>query len=263
MTETALKAVVLAAGQGKRLRIDGSDIPKVMRQVCGRPLIAYVLDAIDFIKPEDTVVVVGHLKERVIEAFPSYCFAVQTKQYGTGHAVKSAYDALLTNFTGDLLICCGDMPLLRGETYAALVDYHRSQGNVCTILSGSSDKPLPYGRIIRDAGGAFVKMVEDKDCTPEERKIHELNSGVYIFDSRALGAVLSAIGSDNAQHEYYLTDAPALIMERGLKVGVCYRELGPELLGVNDMRQLHEVERELRKRDAKAAADSATRSKGS
>ena len=124
---------------------------------------------------------------------------------------------------------------------------HFGEGNDCTMLSGTSELNLPYGRIVRDGCGQFLKMVEDKDCTPEEKKITELNSGVYIFSAGKLFAALERLGNDNAQGEYYLTDVPEILTREGAKVGVCRRELGMEIIGVNTAEQLHEVEETLRK----------------
>ena len=240
-----LKAVVLAAGKGTRLHTEGCELPKVMRLAAGRPLLHYVLSALDFIAPEDTVIVVGYQKEKVVDAFPGYVFAEQREQLGTGHAVMAAYSAL-DGFGGQLLVCCGDMPLLKKETYMAMCREHDESGNACTILTGTSDVDLPYGRILRDENGRFSGVIEDKDCTPEQKGIRELNSGVYVFDAAALKTVLGELRSDNAQGEYYLTDAPALMQARGMKVGVCRRDLGMEIIGVNTPQQLSQVEELLR-----------------
>ncbi len=248
-TSSPMKALVLAAGKGTRLRTEGCDLPKVMRQADGRPLLAYVLDALDFFAPQDIILVVGYQKEQVLSAFPAYPYAEQAQQLGTGHAVQSAAPRL-ADYQGDLLVCCGDMPLLRRETYEALCRQHRQACNVCTLLSGTSDVPLPYGRILRDEAGAFAGIVEDKDCTPEQREIRELNSGVYVFSAPHLFSVLSQLRADNAQGEYYLTDAPALLRAQGHRIGICRRELGLELLGVNTPEQLALAERVLRQRAA-------------
>lgn len=247
MGQKPFKAAVLAAGAGKRMRADGDDLPKVMRLANGVPLLGYVLRALDFLPAADILLVLGYGRETVRAAFPGYPFAVQAEQLGTGHAARTALEAL-PNFSGDLLICSGDMPLLRRETYLALIAAHRESGDACTVLSGTTSSPLPYGRVLRDESGAFVGIVEEKDATEEELAIRELNAGVYVFDSGALGAALGALRRDNAQGEYYLTDAPALIRASGGKVGVCKRELGSEILGVNTPDQLREVERELKDR---------------
>jgi UDP-N-acetylglucosamine diphosphorylase/glucosamine-1-phosphate N-acetyltransferase len=243
-----IKAAVLAAGKGTRLRTEGSDLPKVMRQAAGKPLLAYVLDALSFIPPRDCVIVVGYEKEKVIEAFSEYSFAVQAEQLGTGHAALCAFSEL-GDYSGELLICCGDMPLLRRETYLALLEAHERSGNACTILTGTSDLPLPYGRILRDENGVFRGVVEEKDATPAQREITELNSGVYVFSAPALKSVLSELSADNAQGEYYLTDAPLLLKQRGLAVGVCERNLGSEILGVNTPEQLALVEQLINERE--------------
>ncbi len=243
-----VKAVVLAAGKGTRLQTAGVEIPKVMRLAAGRPLLRYVCDALDFIPKKDIVLVVGFMREQVIEAFPEYGFAVQAEQLGTGHAVACAMEQL-RDYEGDVLVCCGDMPLLRRETYLALAELHRAEGNACTLLSGTSDEPLPYGRVVRGADGRFAAIVEEKDCTPEQRAIRELNSGVYLFRAPALRETLGKLRTDNAQGEYYLTDVPAFLLASGEKVGVCCRELGNELLGVNTPQQLEAVGKLLAERN--------------
>ena len=246
MNKNELKSVVLAAGKGTRLQTEGNTLPKVMRLAAGKPLLAHVLSALDFIPAHDCVIVVGYQKENVINAFPGYAFAEQKEQLGTGHAVMAAYERL-EGYNGSLLVCCGDMPLIKRETYLALMDAHNSSDNACTILSGTSDLDLPYGRILRDENGAFCGMVEDKDATDEQKKIKELNSGVYVFDAALLRGVLSELKSDNAQGEYYLTDAPVLLKKHGHKIGVCYRDLGYEIIGVNTPEQLKQTEELLQK----------------
>lgn len=244
MDNKPLKAIVLAAGQGKRLLSEQHDAPKVMRLADGRPLLSYVLSALDFLPPEDIVIVVGYKREQVIEAFPGYSFAVQEEQLGTGHAVMSALETL-PDFHGSLLVCCGDMPLIKRETYSELVRQHG--GDDCTILSGESDAGLTYGRIVRGPNGEFVKIVEDKDCSPEEKAITELNSGVYVLSADPLRLVLPELRQDNAQREYYLTDVPELELKKGMKVGVCRLYLGEQLIGVNTPEQLEQVEGLLRR----------------
>lgn len=236
-----IKAVVLAAGKGTRLRTEGCDLPKVMRLAAGKPLLSYVLDGIDFIDKKDITIVVGYKKETVIAGFEGYDFAIQSEQLGTGHAVMSAKENL-KDFDGAVLICCGDMPLIRKETYKALCDEFFATGADCAILTGTSSENLPYGRIVRDENGNFVKMVEDKDCTPEEKKITELNSGVYVFDCKKLVAALARLKNNNAQGEYYLTDVPGFLQSDGGKIALCKRDLGLEIIGVNTPEQLAQVE---------------------
>lgn len=240
-----LKAVVLAAGKGTRLQTEGVDLPKVMRAALGKPLLHYVLTALDFIDKKDTVLVVGYKKEKVLEGFPEYPFAEQKEQLGTGHAALSA-KAALEGFDGAVLICCGDMPLIRKETYMALADAHFKEGNACTVLTGTTAENLPYGRILRDRDGSFLRVVEEKDCTPEEKEIRELNSGVYVFDAQKLLPALAELRADNAQKEYYLTDVPYILQAHGEKIGICCRDLGHEIIGVNTVEQLSQVERLLK-----------------
>ncbi len=242
-----LKAIVLAAGKGTRMRADGCDLPKVMRLANGQPLLYYVLDALNFIAPEDIMLVVGYKKETVIDAFPGYGIAVQDQQLGTGHAVQCAFD-VLQDFEGDVLICCGDMPLVAKETFETLVNAHRASGDACTMLTGTTDLKLPYGRILRDENGKFLHIVEEKDCTPEQKEIKELNVGVYVFDAAELRNALKQLKNNNASSEYYLTDAPGHLREAGKAPGVCMLPLGNQIIGVNTPDQLAEVEKALNER---------------
>ena len=243
--KNGIKAVVLAAGKGTRLRTEGVDLPKVLRQAAGRPLLGYVLEELSFLEKEDVVLVVGYEREKVLAAYPEYPHAVQEPQQGTGHAVQCAR-AYLKDFDGIVLVCCGDMPLIRRETYESLLRAHAENGCTCTFLTGTSDRELPYGRILRDENGEFIRVVEDKDCTPEQKAIRELNAGVYAFDCQELLACLELLKNDNAQGEYYLTDVPELMRQRGGKIGLCYVELGMQIIGVNTPQQLQEVEDYLR-----------------
>ena len=242
-----IKAVVLAAGKGTRLQQEGITLPKVMRRAAGRPLLDYVLESLDFLPREDIVLVVGYRKEDVLAAYPGYPAAEQSPQLGTGHAVQCALP-LLEGFGGDVLVCYGDMPLMRRETYESLMRTHREEGNWCTLLSGHSEEELPYGRVVRDGAGRFQRNVEDRDCTPEEKAIRELNTGVYLFRADPLRECLSQLRCDNAQGEYYITDVPALMLARGGTVGVCDRCTPEEMLGVNTPAQLAQVEELLSRR---------------
>lgn len=241
-----IKSIVLAAGKGTRLAQEGVDLPKAMRLALGRPLLRWVLDALPTGR-DDTVLVVGYKKEYIINAFPGYRFAEQSEQLGTGHAAMCAVPAL-GDYDGDVLICFGDMPLVRPETYGALVEAHLQSGAACTLLSGVTDEPLPFGRVIRDERGDFDRIVEDRDCTPEEKKCRELNAGVLVADFKKMASALRELRTDNAQGEYYLTDLPRILKERGEKVTVCVRNMGEELIGVNTPAQLAQVEEILRAR---------------
>lgn len=244
-----IKAIVLAAGKGTRLQTEGITLPKVMREAAGRPLLAYVLDALSFLPKEDIILVVGYRREDVEAAYPDYPTALQAEQLGTGHAVQCAAPRL-EGFPGSVLVCCGDMPLMKRGTYESLCRTHAAEGNACTILSGMSGEELPYGRVIRGADGAFARIVEDKDCTPEEKAVRELNAGVYLFRAPAMFEALGHLHCDNAQGEYYLTDVPGWLLEHGGKVGVCPTCTPEEMLGVNTPAQLRQVEQTLLQRES-------------
>ncbi|MCL2202089.1 MAG: NTP transferase domain-containing protein [Oscillospiraceae bacterium] len=237
-----LKAVVLGAGKGTRLQAGENDAPKVMREACGKPLLWYVINALPIQSKEDIILVVGYGKEQVIEYFSGYNFAVQTQQLGTGHAVMAA-GAQLEGFGGAVLVCYGDMPIVKRETYEDFIRAHFEQKNDCTILTGESDLEQPFGRIVRDSKGGFLCVVEEKDCDEEQLKITELNTGVYVFNTPLLLDALKHVRNNNAQSEYYLTDVPGILRENGAKVGLYERNLGDEILGVNTQEQLDLVEK--------------------
>ncbi|MCL2663216.1 MAG: NTP transferase domain-containing protein [Oscillospiraceae bacterium] len=237
-----LKAVVLAAGKGTRLHDDEIDAPKVMREANGKPLLRYVLDAISFIERKDIILVVGYKKETVINAFTGYPYAIQNEQLGTGHAVMSAENQL-RNYTGALLVCYGDMPAIKREVYEQLINTHFEEGNDCTLLTGESTLKMSFGRVERDENGSFLQVVEEKDCTPEQLEIKELNTGVYVFDTPLLLDSLKELKNDNSQGEYYITDVPAIMREKGAKIGILKRNLGDDIIGVNTVEQLKMVER--------------------
>lgn len=241
----AIKAVVLAAGKGTRMMTETNTMPKVLRLACGKPLLYYVLKTLQFVPKEDTILVVGYRREDVIAAFPDYPHAVQDPQLGTGHAVRCA-KAELEGFNGTVLVCYGDMPLLKEEVYRGLLEDHARTGSVCTLLSGTTEEKLPYGRVLKDENGEFLQVVEDRDCTPEQKAIRELNVGIYAFDCKELLACLDLLRNNNAQQEYYLTDVPALMKQRGGKVSVYTAELNEQILGVNTPEQLAIAEKYLK-----------------
>lgn len=245
-----IKALVLAAGKGTRLHTEGVDLPKVLRQADGRPLLSYVLDALDFLPVQDIILVVGWKKEQVLAAFPQYPHAVQETLNGTGGAVQYA-SHLLTDPDGHVLVCCGDTPLMKQTTFHALIETHLREGNACTMLSARLDEGGNYGRIIREADGTFRAIVEARDCTPEQAAVTEVNTGAYMFRVRELSDCLGKLNTDNAQGELYLTDVPAFIKAAGGRVGLCGTCSAEEMLGVNTVEQLAEVERIIRRRKAK------------
>lgn len=237
----SVKALVLSAGKGTRLRQEGIDVPKVMRLAQGKPLLHYVLSALDFLPKEDVILVVGYQKEAVLAAYGDYPHAVQEPQLGTGHAVQCAAE-YLRDFDGHVLVCCGDTPLMGKATYQALVKLHLDTGSDCTLLSAHVGDGGSYGRIVRTDAGAFAAIVEAKDCTPEQAAVDEVNTGVYLFRVQPLLEALGHLKNDNAQGEYYLTDVPGYLLSRGGKVEVCDTCSPQEMLGVNTPAQLQEVE---------------------
>ena len=240
----SIKAVVLAAGKGTRMMSETNHMPKVLRQACGKPLLHYVLKALEFIPQEDTILVGGYMREAVFAAFPDYPQAVQDPQLGTGHAVMCAREHL-KDFDGTVLVCYGDMPLLRREVYEGLLRFHAETGACCTMLSGTCEEYLPYGRVLRDENGDFLRIVEDRDCTPEQKAIRELNVGIYAFDCKALLESLDELKNNNAQKEYYLTDVPAILRDHGQRVAVYTAELNEQIIGVNTPEQLKMTEEHL------------------
>jgi len=242
-----LKAVVLAAGKGTRLHTDEIDTPKVMRKACGKPLLWYVLDSLSFIEKKDIILVAGYKKESVIDSFSEYPYAIQTEQLGTGHAVMAAKNELI-DFKGALLVCYGDMPAIKRDVYEQLINTHFDEGNDCTLLSGESTLQMSFGRVKRDDTGNFQAIIEEKDCTPEQLDITELNTGVYIFDTQMLLNALKELKNDNSQGEYYITDVPAIMLSHKAKIGIYNRNLGDDIIGVNTAEQLEMVEEILKNR---------------
>lgn len=249
MSSSAVKAVVLCAGRGSRPQDEAGALPGALCQANGQPLLRYVLDALSFLPREDVILVVGRGWEETLADFAPHPHAVQDSQLGTGHAVLAAR-ALLEGFEGHVLVCCGDMPLVKRNTYQSLVATHLREGNACTLLSGVTERELPYGRILRDGDRRFRAIVEELDCTPEERAVTELNAGVYLFEAACLWEVLEGLLPNNSQGEYYLTDAPARLLAQGKKVGVCPTCTPTEMLGGNTPQQLEQVELTLKGRQA-------------
>jgi bifunctional UDP-N-acetylglucosamine pyrophosphorylase/glucosamine-1-phosphate N-acetyltransferase len=248
-----LDILILAAGLGTRMR---SATAKVLHEVGGRPLIGYVCRAAAALDPEKICVVVGHQADDVRAAVISQLepvvpeFAVQEKQLGTGDAVLSAKH-VFSDRDSVILVLSGDVPLIRPETLAALVschESHRGRGAACTILSVKLKDPTGYGRIIRDSEGRFTRIVEERDATPEEREINEVNAGIYCFDTRLLFSALEKVSNRNAQGEYYLTDVPEILRNEGHDVAIYKHTDQQEIEGVNNRLQLSEIERLLRRR---------------
>jgi bifunctional UDP-N-acetylglucosamine pyrophosphorylase/glucosamine-1-phosphate N-acetyltransferase len=230
--------VVLAAGQGTRMK---SALPKVLHTLGGRSLLGHVLAAAEPLSAEHTVVVVGAGREAVAEHLrevaPAARPVVQEEQRGSGHAAAVAM-AAVPDLEGPVLLVNGDSPLLRPETIGALVEAHRAAGNVLTVLTAEVDDPTGLGRIVRDDGGAVTAIVEERDATPAQRAVREVNAGVYVGDAAALRRALGALGEDNDQGEQYLTDVLGLLVAEGAPVGGEPAEDPVDVLGCNDRREL-------------------------
>ncbi|MBL8818398.1 MAG: NTP transferase domain-containing protein [Planctomyces sp.] len=233
-------AVVLAAGKSTRMK---SETPKVLHKVCGRLMIDYVLDAARAAGAEKLVVVVGHRADLVRNALKHHSdvvFAEQTEQKGTGHAVLMCESAL-ADHKGATLILAGDTPLLQGSSLKALLDARQNDNAACVVGTASTQNNDGLGRIVRNAAGEFERIVEQKDATPEQRKITEINTGCYAFSTPLLLSSLKEIRPNNVQAEYYLTDCPRILMDQGHRViATCSLTL-EEALGVNTRVQLAEV----------------------
>ena len=241
-----LAAVVLAAGIGKRMK---SRVPKVLHPVLGRPMLSYVIDAVRGISPRKIVVVLGRGRDDVKESLGQVgvLFAEQKVQLGTGHAAGSARNAL-AGFKGNILILNGDFPLITSKSLNNLVKKHIDGSADVSFLTADIADPSGYGRVLRNVKGGVEKIIEDKDASPVEKKITEINSGTYCVKSGFLWEALKGVGSGNRQKEYYLTDIIEIARKKSRKIlGVKSRD-GSEALGVNDRAQLSEVEALLRKR---------------
>ena len=250
-----IAAVVLAAGEGTRMR---STVPKVLHPLCGLPMLMHVVEALAELPLERIVIVVGHGAEQVTAAFPGHRaakvpveFVVQSVQRGTGDAVSVAlasggFDELEAD--DDLLVVPGDTPLLRPETLAQLVTRHRVEDAAATLLAAVLADPVGYGRIVRDKHDRVARVVEHGDADESERSIEEVNTSIYCFRRSLLAPALRRLSPENAQGEYYLTDAIEVLHGAGHVIVTSSADQTVEALGVNDRAQLAEVEAELRAR---------------
>lgn len=239
-------AIVLAAGQGKRMK---SKLYKVLHPVCGKPMVGHVLDTVKKVQCERSIVVVGHGAEAVKSYLGNNAeYVLQEQQLGTGHAVKQAGD-LLGQEEGTTIVICGDTPLVTEETLQAMLDLHSQKGAAATVLTASMDRPQGYGRVIRDTeNGSVVRIVEQKDCSPEEDAVKEINTGTYCFDNAKLFAALEKVTNSNAQQEYYLTDVIGILVSEGEVVEGYMTGDYAESIGVNDRLALSEAEGFMRQR---------------
>lgn len=238
-------SVILAAGMGTRMK---SKMPKVLHKVCGKPLSKWVIDASEAAGADKVCAVVGHKAETVKEVLGDVCeFALQAEQKGTGHAVMQAID-VIKNSKGEVVILNGDTPLITAETINKAIEYHKNNGNQATVITAILDDATGYGRIVRDNDGSVLKIVEQKDASEEEKKINEVNSGMYVFDAQSLVYALDKITPNNAQGEYYLTDTLEILLSAGKKIGGYAISDNDEIRGINDRVQLNEAENIMQKR---------------
>jgi bifunctional UDP-N-acetylglucosamine pyrophosphorylase / glucosamine-1-phosphate N-acetyltransferase len=237
--------VVMAAGKGTRMK---SDLPKVLVPVCGRPMIHFVLDALEEAGLDEVHVVVGYRADDVrseLAGRRNVDFVLQAEQLGTGHAVMVCREQLARH-DGPVLVVAGDSPLMQPESIKALfAEYNRSRP-ACILGTGLKDDPTGLGRIVRDASGNFAGIVEEKDATPEQRGIHEVNLSCYVFDCRELLGALEKIRADNAQREYYLTDCPGVLKGAGRDVRALPILQPCEALSINTIHELEVVAAEMR-----------------
>ncbi|GAO99690.1 bifunctional UDP-N-acetylglucosamine diphosphorylase/glucosamine-1-phosphate N-acetyltransferase GlmU [Fructobacillus ficulneus] len=241
----ATNIVILAAGNGSRMK---SDLPKVLHQVAGQAMVDWVIDAVQPLKPNKILTVTGVGAERVQDHLAGKTdFVIQEKQLGTGHAVLQT-KAALADSQGATLILSGDTPLFTTETLQALLNEHSRTKNAVTVLTAKADNPTGYGRIVRGDDGMVLKIVEEKDASVTERRIEEINTGVYIFDNQLLFQALSQVGNDNVQQEYYLPDTLDILRGMGKQIGA-YQTLDfSESMGVNDRVALAQANQIMRNR---------------
>lgn len=237
--------VILAAGKGTRMK---SKLYKVLHSVCGKTMVEHVVDAAQGTNPDKIITIVGNGAASVKDILAGKSeFAFQKEQLGTGDAVMAASD-ILENLDGMTLVTTGDTPLFTSETFNNLFEKHRVSGNSATVLTAKAPNPFGYGRIIRDEEGNVLRIVEQKDGTPEELAIDEINTGVFCFDNQELFKALKQVGNDNAQGEYYLTDVLEIMRKAGHKVGAYEMNDFTESLGVNDRIALAQATKIMQKR---------------
>ncbi|MEW6258785.1 MAG: NTP transferase domain-containing protein [Thermodesulfobacteriota bacterium] len=248
MHAESVVAIVLAGGKGKRME---SDLPKVLHPLCGKPMVFWLLDQLIPLFQNRIVVVVGYQKERVqreIEKITPVCFAWQQEQLGTAHAVQCALPVLFERFpsTEHVLILCGDIPLLKGETIQKMLRNHARRQADISLLVTELANPYGYGRVLLDADGHVDRIVEEADCSNEERNVRRINTGIYVVRTKHLKQMLLGIRADNAQREYYLTDIIKIGKAMGLSIQMDECQNPQEIQGINSRSELMRLEAELK-----------------
>ena len=241
MKRDPLATIILAAGKGTRMK---SDLAKVLHPICGKPILWYVVELSQRLGSEKTVVVIGHQAEMIKETFKDQdlIYAYQQKQLGTAHAVSQAGDAL-RRFVGDVLILCGDVPLLLPSTIERLLEKHRSSDAAITVMTALLNDPGSYGRVVKNEAGDVVKIVEARDANTEEQTIREINTGIYCAENAFLFESVQKIGNNNAQTEYYFTDIFEIAQREHRKTGSFIIDTPSEAMGINTPDDLKVAER--------------------
>lgn len=238
-----LKSLILAAGKGTRMK---SDLPKVIHKVNGIPMVKKIMNVLNEINVEENILILGHKKELVIDVLGDVKYIVQEEQLGTGHAIMQARE-ILENYDGDVMVVCGDTPLLKPETLKAIYDHHQNTNAVTTVLTSIYENPFGYGRIVKK-DGKVISIIEEKEATLEIKQIKEVNAGVYCFKSKDLFDALSKVDNNNDKKEYYLTDVIKIQATEGKKVESFILEDDIEILGVNSKVELAIADKVLRER---------------
>ena len=255
----SLAIVILAAGKGTRMK---SELAKVLHTLCDKPLVAWALETVLVLEPDRTLVVVGHQAEAVEAtvnaSFANIEFVLQSEMLGTGDAVRRAAPAL-QNFVGDVIVTCGDVPLLTTETLRRLIQTRRDNGSAASMLVAQIPDPGSYGRVLCDDDNRVLQIVEAKDASPEILAVRNVNAGTYCFDGKALWPQLAKLTSNNKAGEYYLTDVVGFLANDGQRVDAVFIE-EREMIGINTREQLLELEAQLQSEGKSAAADSSAKS---